>query len=207
MKRLHCNLRSGFTLLEATLATAVFGVVGYGLAVAVGAGQETQKSILSTSVSNKEMRQTALKISSELRSCTNAHFAVSESQSGFSQIDFRMPITDNGTLTWGVHDKRLGPDSDEQNRPDWSVRYIVEEDGTQSDGAGGVRRLVRQLLDENEEVRLSETVIEGLRAGHGIEPGFSVLPSGDMWNVTIRLSGHDEDQTGSKVEFDVWMHN
>ncbi len=213
MKRSSRSSSAGFTLLEATIATTIFGMVGYGLAVAIGAGQDTQQSILTNSISNKELRQTALQVSAELRSCASTNFEVTEGQTGHSQIDFQMPISSAGSLTWGVYDKRLGQESEDQNRVGWSVRYIVEEDagafGLESPAGefGAGRRLVRQLLDDEDEVQLSESVVEGLNSGYGAHPGFAVSAAGDMWTVTINLAGQEENTNGNQVEFDVWMHN
>jgi DNA-binding transcriptional LysR family regulator len=110
-----------------------------------------------------------------------------------------MPIEIGGVLGWGVEDRRLGLDAADQVREDWSIRYTVEsEAGVQFaqalvDGVAlAPRRLVRQVLNEQDEVVRTDPVVDQLSSG-AAKPGFRVERVGDVWELRIATQVVDQD--------------
>lgn len=174
--------RSGFTLIETSIAIVLLLAVWYGLALAIGAGQRSERAVSTIADANEELAGACRGMLDELRSSGDATIAVADLADGNHELRFQQPIDVGGALAWGVFDRTLGADPAEQNREGWSLRYTVRV--VAGDG-GPVRQLVRQVLDEALAVQSERVVLEGLRAGGDDPPGLRMESVGDVWELAV----------------------
>ena len=121
------------------------------------------------------------------------------------ELTFSVPILDGGAPAWGVYDTSLGTDPAQQNRADWSFRYTVREVPA---GGGAVdRQLVRQILDDADVGQRETVVLTGLRSGAVVPPGFTVVPTGDIWEITISTESDGGASGGRRMVFHVNTRN
>lgn len=196
--------RAGFTLLETMISLTIFAVIGYSLAVVVDLGNDSQRSVLRVAAEDRSLRESTSFLTDELRSSTDSSIAVTTLGDGNSQVTFRMPVEVGGALSWGVYDKSLGATYADQNKANWSLRYTVRNVVT-----AGVtnKQLVRQILDDSQVVQKELVVAEGLRAGNLTPPGFRIVQTGDVWQVTVSTVGEYANKVGMKAEFHVQTRN
>jgi hypothetical protein len=174
--------RRGYTLLEVTVAASIFTVVAYVLVAAVRLAGSSSDSVFERAEANHALRESTTRMSEELRGISETHLTITELQNGSCQVSFQMPIEVGGAAAWGVQDNAIGRTVEAQTKPDWSVRYTVEDVPL---GAHDVdRRLLRQLLDEAGVVRFESEVLTGLSRAPGT-PAFTVSKTGLMWQVTL----------------------
>ncbi len=204
MKRATSAKRAGFSLVEMTIAVSIFSVIGYGLFVAVDAGNDSQRAVATATARAKELRTMNSMLANELKLAADGNITVAVLPDSNDQVTFMHPITNAGTLSWGVFDPTLGATEAEQNRENWKLRYTVE---TVVQGGVPNRRLVRQMLDDLDAIQSSDVLLEGLADGLEEPRGFSVTKVGDMWEVQVTLTGATAGGHGGGVHFHVRTRN
>jgi type II secretory pathway pseudopilin PulG len=185
--------RRAFTLLESTIGVAVFSVIGYGLAVVVKISKSSETAVREISTQSREIRDSTRRMVDELKTCRDASIVIDTLADGNHQVRFMVPIEVAGAATWGIYDTALGSDPAVNTRVGWSVRYTVRA----ADAAnGGVTyQLVRQLLDTTLTVQRQTVIVDNIRSGDVGRPGFRMVRSGAMWEITLSTSedGHSND--------------
>ena len=189
---------AGFTLLETIVAVSVFVVVGYSLFGAVGMGHRSQSLVMQGAESNRQLRASRTVLMDELSTSSDANIVVVTLPDGNHQVDFMLPIEVAGNPTWGVSDRVLGTNEN------WRVRYTVQTIGA---GQGLNRQLVRQVIDATGNVMDSDVVAEGLADGQQFPRGFSMVQTGDVWDISITTAGHAAAAHGEEVDFHVRTRN
>lgn len=197
--------RTGFTLLEAAISTSIFALVGYSLAVCVGAANDSQRTVFTVAAQDRALREATSSLTDELRTSSDAMITVTTLADSNSQVDLQVPVESGGNLLWGVYDRKLGATYADQNKVGWKLRYTVRN----VDPGAGVtgRQLVRQILDTGSVVRDERIVATGLNSGTQAHPGFKVEKSGSMWVVTVSTSGHSEGTSGVETRVHVRTRN
>ena len=171
----------GFTLLEVIISIAIFSVIGVGLTQGVKIADTTQEYVSSESGHNRRMRDSVSLLRDEFRTCQNSSIEVETNPDGNHQLVFQVPVQSGIGTGWGVYDRKLGSTADDWNRVGWKLCYLVREDNQ------GRSCLVRQVLDAGGALqRETEIVSHVLSNGEGEGPGFSVVATGSVWEVTIR---------------------
>lgn len=198
MKIPHVS-RAGFTMLEMMISLGVFGVVGYGVAVAIKSGGTMQGTVTRVSNDDREMRGASLSLLDELQCSSDSRITAEAQLDGSTLLRFQQPVEDAGGATWGVYDPTIGASEADHNRTGWYLRYFVRT-------VDGRRQLVRQELDAALAVQREKVVTEGLRAGNATPPGFQVQKSGSIWQITLSTDGaHGEE--GIRTVFHVKTRN
>ena len=191
---------SGFTIIESMVSLAIFGVVGYALAVVVDVGNHSQQTVIRTAAQGRALRSATTCLTDELRSSSDAQITVTVLGDGNHQVRFMMPIEVAGAMTWGVHDKTLGQDPADQDRPGWFIQYTVRT-------VGANRQLVRQVLDNALVVQREHVITDGLRSGADVPPGFRMVRNGAMWEITLSTVGSTDGEAGIRAVFHVQTRN
>lgn len=179
--------RRGFTLAETTVSLGVFLVLSYALVVTLDMASDSQSAVTVRSAEVRSARSTHSTFADELREADSEDVVIETLEDGNHQVSLRQPIEVAGAAAWGVFDRSLGTTDDERNREDWRVRYTValaQENGV------AVRRLVRQIVDEDGAVQRERVLQSGLLSGLGARPGFQVARVGDVWRVQIASQQH-----------------
>lgn len=171
--------RRGLTLLELMIAVSILALVATASMEMIGTSTQSSAQVGTSVRENAEMREGTRRLREELRGAGGGRFDVVALADGNSELTFQVPITSGGVAGWGVYDRFLGPTEDEWNRVDWSLRYTVVPDGN------GGRQLVRQVLNELDEVQRQSVLVTDLRAGNIEPPGFRVADVGDVWEVIV----------------------
>lgn len=197
--------RAAFTIVELSISLVVFSFVGYGLAVVVGVGKESQNIVDHAHQSGAQQREARERIADDLRMANSSSITVTSLADSNSQLRLQQPITVGTAETWGVYDRTLGNDAAAQNQAGWQVQYTVRA-ATGVDGELS-RELVRQLLDANGAVRKTEVLAQYLNSGSDSPPGFRVVQDGAMWVVTITSTGDSETNAGMRASFHVQTRN
>jgi hypothetical protein len=192
--------RAGLTVLEVSISIGAFGVIGYGLISVMDFGRRSQQTVVAIADNNSDRQDATAQLVRELSSSSDARISLDELPGGNTTLTFQQPIDVDGAAVWGVSDPRLalGYDEDETFE-DWSLRYTVQTEfknpvggyehlsqshaNIQMPGAG-VRTLLRQVLNAENEIVSSETVLTNLR-GDAEKPGFHVQRVGDVWEIRI----------------------
>lgn len=196
MRRPHPNRRAGFSLLELTIATMIFLVVGLALKDTVLMADRSQSAVFEGAKTNRELRAASRRLARELRSARGSLLTVETLPNGCAQATFMTPIVVGGNDDWGVEDDFL---TGGQPQADWSLRYTVVDDGD--------RRLIRQVLDDAQVVQDQQVVLAGLSTDPNT-PGFTLAQTGDVWEVALVLDGQgDDDETGKQLDFHLRMRN
>lgn len=190
---------AGFTLIELMVAVSIFSVLGYALTSALSISIGSQKTVDTASQVNRTLREMTGQLTNEFRLTRDDSIAVAILPDANHQVTFQLPILVAGAAAWGIPGSYLetAKAADAEN---WSLRYTVDvvvEDGEVN------RRLVRQVLDAALTVQSQEVVADGLRAGDDIWPGFRVMQTGDVWDISLSMTGN----TGGQVELHVATRN
>lgn len=180
--------RSGFTLVETTVALTLFSVVGYVLLLAADTSNKSRRTVMEMAGEGRALRKTNDLLVEELAASSDGRITVGTLGDGNHRLDFMLPIDDGGTAAWGV----LGGATP---HPGWQVRYTVL--GSIAENGELERTLVRQVLDGSGVVQSSASLLAGLRSGTDEPPGFRVVKTGDVWELT--LSAGQNTQGGSMV--------
>jgi len=195
--------RGGFTILEMVIASSIFVVLAYVLVAATRAGEGSQGAVTTTIERSESLRSARGSLANELRTTSDDVITVEELADGNDELTFMMPITVGGTNTWGVYDRSLGATEDEQNQEGWFIRYTVEDhEGCSVDCIA----LVRQILDDQEDVQEEELIVEGLSC-ESQGPAFQVEKSGEMWEIRVKQAGYGEESSGEEATFYVYTRN
>lgn len=196
--------RAGHTVLELTIATAIFSVVGYALVGAVEMGHNSQHTVLQVAASGEDIREAKDTLVAEMKIAGDSTVVVTTLADGNHELEFQHPVEVGGSLSWGVFDPKYGPDPADQNKEGWQIQYTVE---SLQQGGETNRRLVRRILDETSEVQEQRVIIDGLLDGASATPGFSVVQVGDMWVVRITTVGACQSGGAQGVQFHVNLRN
>lgn len=195
--------RRGFTLLETTVSLGVFLVLSYALVVTLDMANDSQSAVSLRSSQVRAARTTQDTFADELRQADSDDVQIETLPDGNHQLSLRQPIEVAGAAAWGVFDRSLGATDEDRNRQDWRVRYTVVEG---AENGATVRRLVRQIVDEDGAVQRQLTLRSGLLSGAGARPGFQVTRVGDVWRVQIAAAQHGSN-THQVEDFHVGFRN
>ncbi|MCB9916753.1 MAG: hypothetical protein H6828_16655 [Planctomycetes bacterium] len=197
--------RAGFTLVEVTIASGLFLIIGWVLVQVTGVGVGSAERVSAERAANAGVREAVGRLADELR-CTSAdQLTVTALPDGNQRLDFRVQVLDGASTSWGVYDAGFGSTAEEQNQVGWSLRYTVEA-AAQADGSI-VRTLVRQVLDTLGDVQEEDALVTGLRAGDGVNPGLALTQVGDVWELVLSLEGEVGNGTGRRTELHVRLRN
>lgn len=181
---MRVSSRAGFSLIEVAAATVALGSIGYVLAFALKASADSQREIGTRASEHRVLREASRKLLDELATAGEDTIAfVHGAQGGVSvqpTLRFQERIEDGTTAGFGV--VHLGV-----ARPDWTLIYAVEEPVGESDS----RRLVRRVEDDGGAVQASQIVARDLRPDEAVPPGFRVVKTGDLWEVTLSTEGRN----------------
>ena len=189
--KLPSGLRAGFSLLEVTVSTATFAIIGYVMLVAVKTSTDAQNAIALRTEEHRVLRRASRTLLDELALASDDTITVtaSGSGSGTASLAFRQRIEEGGTAGFGaVH---LGVP-----HTDWTLVYAVSAAG----------ELVRRVTDGDGVVQASAVVASGLRAASEDPPGFRVVKAGDLWEITLATEGVG-DGNGIEEVFHVHARN
>ena len=190
---------AGYTLLEIMIALSIFSVLGYALMSALAISSGTQKAVNGASEDNRLLRAVTAQLTNEFRLTRDDLIAITVLADQNHEVTFQLPILVLGAAAWGVPGTDL-PGTQTPDAANWSLRYTVAavvENGQQN------RRLIRQVLDETQTIRSQEVVADWLRAGNDTWPGFNVVQTGDVWDITLSMT----DTTGGRAELHVATRN
>jgi hypothetical protein len=201
--------RAGLSVLEVSVSIGALGVIGYGLVAVMDFGLRSQQTVTAIAANNSHRQEATAQLTRELSSSSDDRITIAELPGGNTALTFQQPIEVNGIATWGVSDDRLALSLDEEETFEgWSLCYTVLTDHSwgpgsplspglaQEDPAGGAnvqRTLVRQVLDDQQQVVSTHSVLNNLR-GQTDKPGFRVQRVGDVWEISIATlpSNHNE---------------
>lgn len=194
----------GFSLIEVVMASAIVTILIYAFAGAANMGNNSATVVNQVADENEREREAVSSLLDDFLITSDALIDVVPLADSNHQATFQLPIEVGGNMKWGVWDPDLGPDTASQTKEDWKIRYTVR---TVNIDGENVRVLARQILDETETLQLERFVAERLRSGTETPPGFSVIKSGDMWEIKVSTTGKKSCDPGRKVEFHVWPRN
>jgi len=172
-------------MLELMITMTIFSVLAYALLSALGLSTSSREAVNSMASANTALRDAVRAIADDLRVSSEDRTVIVAQPDGSSQITLQLPIMVGAAVTWGVpaEDSALVGGADEAG---WSVRYSVVE------GADGVQRLMRRILDAAGNQVRSSTIAEGLSDGDGgAPPGMTLQMTGDVWEITVALAGRN----------------
>jgi len=196
---------AGFTLLEVLVSLTLFSVLGYGVLLALGVGRQSQDTVEELVDEAQAIRGASNAILDDLRATNAAHLSIDVLPDGNHSVRMQASIEVGGAITWGVHERELGPTPAEQDQAGWFVRYLVVD--TSIAGGAVEKQLVRQVLDAGGELRLTRTLARGLRAGGGDAPGFRLVQQGAVWEVTLSTAGVHAGQPRTRMIFHAQSRN
>lgn len=198
-KRIGSN--NGFTLIEVILAVGIFGVIGVGLTQGVHIAETTHQSVSTESSSNRKIRDGIGLLREEFKTCQESSIAINQEFNGNDQLVFQVPVDSNPGTGWGVYDRKLGSTPAEWNRVGWKICYVVQNN------AQGTPCLLRQVLDGGGALQRETQIISNVLVdGHDDAPGFTVLATGDVWEVTLKTLTGDGHSTRTET-FQVQTRN
>jgi len=200
----NISTRAGISLVEITISTVVCAIVGYGLVSLMDSSQGSMNLVTDIAGENDTLRESNQELVHDLQNTTDAQITVTTLGDGNHEVNFMTSILVGGAPAWGVWDRSFGPDAASQNKEDWSLRYTVET-VIESNGSPN-RKLVRQILDADQAVFAERVVAEHLEPGTADPPGFSVIQTGDMWEIKITTSS-DHASSTRRLEFHVLARN
>jgi len=170
--------RAGFTLLEVAVATLALGSIGYVLTFAFKASVDSQREITLRASEHRVVRAASRALLDELASAGDETVVfASGPQDGVvvpPTLRFQTRIEVDGAADFGL--LHLGVP-----RAGWTFEYAVEEPASSADE----RRLVRRVVDADGTVQSSQIVVRGVRDQAAEPPGFQVVKTGDLWEVTL----------------------
>ena len=197
--------RSGFTLLEMVVAMTIATVVTYTLAGAVSMAHRSHKAVMQGVAENSFRRSSSKKLIKDMKSANRSSVVVGALPDGNAELTFRLPIYVDGDPAWGVFDPKISNDVDKQSKEDWSVKYTVKP--VALEGGGIERQLVRQVIDDQGDLKFEVVVASGLRSGTDTPRGFEVVAAGKMWEITLAFESEVADGDGGDSVFHVGTRN
>lgn len=180
--------RSGVTLVEISMASLIFTVIAFGMVTAASMGVRTEQAVSKSVVDMRALHDTCAKLEEEIGYANLAGIQHEVDPAGFSTIEFQVPIDTDLGLDWGAYDKRLGTTELERSRAAWVTRFFAEI----VPGTDGERRLVRQILDDEDTEQLRDVLVERVDT-EGPLPGFTAEDTGTLWVLTVRLPADEND--------------
>jgi len=201
----HASARAGMSLIEMMVSASLLGLVGLIVAWAFEAGVDSQRTVRRIAAGNEVLRVAAGQLRDELRVSEESMLTVNTLGDGNHEVTLAQPIFVGGNLGWGVYDPLAGATEAERNLDGWRIRYTVDTQPVVP--AGVTRRLVRQVLDDLGTVQDQDVLVDGLRAGGDDPPGFTVVRTGDVWEVSLTTEEYDDSQRGRGVRFHVRIRN
>ena len=195
----------GFTLLEMMISVSIFAALGYALLTAVDIAHDSDVTVMRIASEDRSTRTSTTSLLDELRSTSDANITVATLADGNHRVRFTMPVEVAGVLGWGVFDRSLGHTPDDQNKVGWSLQYTVRS-VTGTDGKP-TRELVRQILDTAGTLHSESVVARGLRSGTQTPAGFKMVPSGDLWEITLSTNSTADHSAILRTVFHVKTRN
>ncbi|MDA1263957.1 MAG: type II secretion system protein [Planctomycetota bacterium] len=196
MMRRPRNAQGGFTLLELTIAGSVFALIALALKDTVLLADRAQDAVVSRAEEHDDLRDVCRQLADELKGCQSSGMGIITLGNGCHEITFQEPIVVAGDDRWGIDEPGL--DDNGEPREDWSLRYTVID-------AGG-RRLMRQVLDDKGDIQRSEVLLEAL-SEDAATPGFTLVPAGDIWQLSLALAGSHGLNHGKQLSFQFRARN
>lgn len=197
--------RGGFTLLELTIAAGILGVLGYSLSLAVKMSRDSQRTVTRVAQESRTKRESIAQLIQDVRESTDTRITVTVLGDNNHEVTLQQPIEIAGVLGWGVYDRELGPAAVDWSRTDWSVRYTVRQ--VVGPAGAPVRQLVRRILDDGFAMQREEVLVEGLRDGNDVPPGFRMVQVGDVWEISLATDGENANSSGQLSDFHVRPRN
>lgn len=177
------GIAGGFTLIEVMIAVGLFLFIGYAVVGALESGTRTGETVNRVTRENERFRKAGRYLVEDLQSTADDQIQTTVLPDGNHEITFMVPVNVGGDVVWGALLPTQGWSAAEQGMEGYAVRYTVE---TVPDGQGGVdRRLVRQVIDTDQNVAWSRVLAEGLPRGDTTPPGFHLETVGAMRRVTL----------------------
>jgi len=184
--------RRGFTVLEVTIAVAVFAVLGLVISETIGLAGSSHRTVVGVIENNRQMRDATGMLKEELRLTSEANMTVTVLPDGNSELTLMQPLAVGGAIVWGALNPQQGTTPEQQAAAGWRIRYTVI---ASADGNGS--QLVRQLLDDTGAVRRNETIAAALHPN--VNPAFSVVAAGEMWEVTLVTAAYTSGGQGREM--------
>ncbi len=197
--------RAAFTLMELTIAAGIMGVLGYSLSLAVKMSRDSQRTVSRVARDSRTTRDSIAQLIKDVRETTNTRITVTVLGDNNHEVQLQQPLEIGGVLGWGVYDRTLGPTDVDWSRTDWFVRYTVRS--VVGPTGAQVRQLVRRILDDGFVVQREEVLVEGLRSGNDVPPGFRMVQVGDVWEISLATDGVNATSAGQLSEFHVRPRN
>lgn len=179
------NGRRGATIIEISVASAIFSIVAYGIVRAASMGVQAEQAVSRSVVDAKELHGALRTIEEELSMSNREAVEHVVDEQGFSTLTFQVPVVTDLGITWGAYDYALGDDDESRNRADWHLCFVprIVPD------TGGERQLVRLVLDDALESQWEEVVVDRIATNGAI--GFTAEDTGAVWVLTVRLPADD----------------
>jgi hypothetical protein len=197
--------RAAFTVLELAIAAGIMGVLGYSLSLAVKMSRDSQQTVSRVARESRSTRESIAQLIQDVRESTNGRITVTVLADNNHEVTLQQPIDVAGAMVWGVFDRTLGPTDAEWSRQDWFVRYTVRS--VVGPTGAQMRQLVRRILDDGFVVQREEVLVEDLRSGNDVPPGFQMVQAGDVWEITLTTEGESANSSGKLSEFHVRPRN
>jgi hypothetical protein len=192
---------AGFTLIETTVALTIFVALGYALSVVVAIGKHSQSTISGLTTEDRSLREATTDLVEDLRNSSDSTIAVSVLPDGNHQVQLMEPIDLGGVASWGVYDRTVNPNP----MPNWQIVYTVID---QPIGNGAVdRQLVREILDDTGVMKKQTVLADRLSLGTQVPPGFQMIKTGAVWQITLSTQGKVEGKSGIREVFHVQTRN
>ncbi len=200
--------RLGMTLVEVAISSLLFAFLGFILTTSMNVGIRTQQTVSGSIASMDVLRDCSSKLRNGIRLAADSSIVSTTLSNGECDVTFEEPLTVNGSLTWGVYDTRLGADINSHTQPGWNVQYTVVSSSDPSNTTSGIRNdLVCRIRDANGATQFEETLISGLYQGGVSDPGFSVLKTGEMWEIKLQCAGDYNNTKGPSTTMQVRARN
>lgn len=195
-RRIPARAARGLTLIEITIAATIFTILGYALVSSLKLSEGSRTAVETLATRSREFRAASRAVVDALRVSNDDTVAIAELADENHAVTLSLPVLDGGALAWGVPaSAQSGPGAVDQIGANVVFAVAV--------GADGERSLVRRVLRSNGTVQEEETLIRGLSRGDVDPPGFQVVRTGEVWEITISL----EDKVGLSEVFHVHTRN
>lgn len=197
--------RKGFSLVEVSIAMTLMAVIGYSFVAASDMGNSSFSAVELATAKGRELRAAGGSLVEEFQVSNPDTVDIVVLGNGYPQVTFQQPLIVNGALLWGAYNPLWGSDADDRNKADWWIRYTVVN--TAAAGEDGNMTLMRQVLDENDDLIEQDEVVSHLSSSFAANPGFSVVATGDVWEIQVNTEGYGEGDGGNGGTYNVRMRN
>jgi hypothetical protein len=160
----------------------LLGVLGLVTVTALEAGFDTQTAVVDSARRNAGLRDACEHLARELRYAVQDSIAITPQPDGNDRLEFQEVVPGGA----GVVDPALDPPA----QLDWRHRFEVV-------ASPGGPALVRSTVDDQGQVRSTETALDGLAPEAGA--AFRVEPVGDLLRITVRVDKNPGENDAEQV--------